>query len=368
MNTATLLLLDDEATAREAREPLLVLHPDRQIFRRADGRPWRWKGVSAFPLCDRFARGENIDPFLFAFRGWNLLRVWDYVTWPSTGWESQPASMWREFLAYVAEWGFYVELTLLTDDSPVRVRPAQQLVRELTPEAPVNLVYEIGNEPRANGKWIDIEALVPLCEKSGRSWASGNNNADEAFFGIDLTAHLPRDSEWPRKAHDLLEYYHGGGPSAPTDPAHHMPCIGDEPKRPDQCVNDWRRRVRKQRQREPTRQEAKAQWGSIALDYRAHFGACAQLGGGATFHFEGGKFGRLPTDEEVLCAIHALAGLDAFPEDTPLGPYRRIDEQGKTSRTYVVGDSMTRIRPTTLAAPEPGWTALDDYGILWRRT
>lgn len=369
MNTATLLLLDDdEATAAIApREPLLVLHPDHQIFRRADGVPWRWKGVSAFPLCDRFARGDDIDPFLRAFEGWNLLRVWDYVTWESTGWESASPEAWREFIEYVGAQGFYVELTLLTDDSPARIRPAQELVAALTRDAPVNLVYEIGNEPRANGKWIDIEALVPFCERSGRSWASGNNEPDEAFYGTDLTAHLPRDQDWPRKAHDLLEYYNGGGPGAPTDPPHHVPCIGDEPKRPDQCVNDWRRLYQRAFQRRATRGEARAQWGNIALDYRAHFGACALLGGGATFHFEGGKYGRLPTSEEVLCASHGLAGLDAFPADAPLGGYRRIDEHGNTSRTYAVGDSMVRVRPTTLAAPEPGWQPLDDYGILWRR-
>lgn len=312
-----------------------------QVFR-CDGQPWRWKGVSAFPLCARFTDGLTIQPFLDAFHGYNLLRVWDYVTWPGTGWESCTPGEWEVFLRYVGAQGFYVELTLLTDDTPARYDVAKHLVRELAKAKPSNLVLEIGNEPNIH-KHIDVAALRSVCEESGFLFASGLNDVpSDEWFGDFLTAHTPRDDEWPRKCHDLLEYYHGGGPSAPTDPAHHCPPIADEPNRPDTAGYD-------------------------ELDFRAYFGGCSILGGGATFHFEGGKYGRVPTPDEARCAAAALEGLDAFPASAPLGPYRRIDEQGKTSRTYVVGNSMVRVRPTTLQAPESGWTMLDTDGILWSR-
>jgi hypothetical protein len=104
---------------------------------------------------------------------------------------------------------------------------------------------------------------------------------------------------------------------------------------------------------------------NIEHDFRAYFGACALFGAGATFHFEGGKFGRLPNDVEARCAAAALEGLNAFPPDAPFGAYRRVNDN--TLRTYAVGQYAVRIRPTTLNFPEPGWTAIDADGILWRR-
>jgi hypothetical protein len=314
---------------------------DRRIFL-AGGQPWRWKGVSAFPLCDRFAHGEDIDPFVDAFAGFNLLRVWDYVMWPDTGWESNPASTWLAFLDYVGARGWHVELTLLTDDDFTRVAPARQLVAALATAKPTNLVLEIGNEPREH-KHIDVAALRSVCEQSGFLFASGNNAVDEPWFGSFLTHHPERAlDKWPRLGHDLMEFYDGDGPDAPHAPWK-VPGVNDEPIRPDQA-------------------------GYVAADFKAHAGTCAQMGAGCTFHYDGGKYARLPDDRERACALATLEGLDAFPADTPNREgYRRIDEQGATMRTYVVGDSMVRVRPTTKTAPEPGWVSLDPDGILWRR-
>lgn len=318
-----------------------TLTTDHQIFR-TNGQPWRWKGVSAFQLLDRYAKGENIGSFLSAFKGFNLLRVWPYVTWPGTGWEPAPHDATLSFLRTCADAGFYVELTLLTDDDPKRIEPAKQMVSWLAARSPANLVLEIGNEPTTN-KHIDTTALKSTCEQSGFLFSSGDYEDSHRFFGTFLTAHTPRDSEWPRKAHDLLEYYTGGGPSAPTDPAHKVPCVADEPIRPDQATGD----------REG--------------DFRAYFGTCSILGAGGTYHYEGGKFGRVPNEDEAKYAAVSLDALNAFPADEPLKGYRRIDEGSHSLRTYVVGDSMVRIRPTTPMSPEPGWTALDSRGILWRR-
>jgi hypothetical protein len=325
------------AHAERRAAAIVPLTTDRRIFLAGD-QPWRWKGVSAFPLCDRFARGDSIDPFLHAFAGFNLLRVWDYVMWPDTGWPSQPASAWKDFIAYVTARGFYVELTALTDDDPARIEPAKRLIRELagTP----GLLIEAGNEPTTH-KHIDTAALRSTLEAAGLPHASGDGDA--RFYGTYGTAHTPRDHEWQRKAHDLFEYYNGGGPGAPTDLAYPVPWIADEPTRPDED-------------------------GYHAENYRGYFGACALLGGGGTFHYDGGKYAHLPTPDEARCAAAALEGLNAFPEGEPNSGYRRIDEQGRSLRTYAVGNGMVRIPPlTTKDAPEPGWTPIDHDGILWRR-
>jgi hypothetical protein len=339
MNTISLLLLSGSSSVTS----VLPLTTDRRIFL-AGGQPWRWKGVSAFPLCDRFARGDNIDPFLDAFAGFNLLRVWDYVMWPDTGWPSQPASVWKQFIAYVTARGFYVEMTALTDDDPARIEPAKRLITDLagTP----GLLIEIGNEPRENGKHIDCEALRGVCESSGLPFASGLNEVDEPHFGTYLTDHSPRDSEWQRKGgHNLMEFYTGEGPASKHEPWP-TPGIEDEQMRPDQD-------------------------GYHPEHYKAYFATCALYGAGATFHYDGGKFGRLPTADEARCAAAALEGLNfcalTTPNDLP-GPHT-LDEAGENSlRTYQCGGFMVRVPPlATKDAPEPGWTPLDADGILWRR-
>lgn len=297
----------------------MPLTTDGRIFRR-NGQPWRWKGVSAFKLLDRYAHGEDIRPFLEAFRGFNLLRVWEYVTWPGAGWEPCQEATLLEFLDVCARAGFYVELTLLTDDDERRIDPARRRVAYLTAARPPNLLLEIGNEPTTH-KQIDTQALRLVCEASGLLFSSGDYEDSARFFGSFLTAHTPRDGEWPRKAHDLLEYYGGGGPSAPSDPAHKVPVVADEPIRPDQAQGDR------------------------DGDFLAYFAVCSLLGAGATYHFEGGKLAREPTADELHFAGVALAGLNAFPADAPNAPYERIDEQGGSLRTYKLGSNRVRVRP-----------------------
>lgn len=323
--------------------PISALHADGKIFRTETNEAWRWRGVSAFKLLNQYAAGEDIAPTLAAFRGFNVLRVFWYVKWVGTGWEPSTVEQVLAFANRVAQDGFYVELVLLTGDEPAYVEPARQLVQALTAAnpPPKNLLFEIGNEPTANGKRINVWALREVLEASPFLYASGDNERNP-WFGRYLTAHTPRDGEWPRKAHDLLEYYVGGGPAAPTDPAHHVPAVADEPIRPDEA-------------------------GFNENDFLAYFASSSLLGAGATFHYDGGKFGRLPTGDEARCLEAALAGLLAFPADAPRGAYRRIDEHGATLRTYVIGDDMVRVRPTSPAAPEPGWSAMDDAGIVWKR-
>lgn len=321
------------------------LSTDGHIFR-ADGQPFRWKGVSSFQLLDRFARGEDISDVLNAYKGFNVLRVWPYVPkadWGASAWDapSQPVVL-EAFLQRVRQAGFYVELTLLTDDDSARLDQARALLAAMKAANPPNLLIEIGNEPTTH-KNINTAALKSTAAWAGFLTSSGNYEDTRLFYGSWLGFHSGRDGDWPRRAHDAIDYWNGGGPDFPEEPSVRVPSVCDEPIRPDQA-------------------------GYNAQDFRAYFGACAAMAAGATYHTETGKFGQPPTPEEARIAAVVLDALNAFPADAAQGSYRRIDEGGKTLRTYVIGErAMIRVRPTTKDAPESGWTALDAEGVLWKR-
>lgn len=324
--------------------PALPVTPAGAIFHRPDGAPWRYRAVSAFRLCRRFADGEDIQPFLDAYRGWNALRVWDYVGpgWGADAWDACTPAQWLAFIQHANARGFLVELTLLTDDDPARIEPARRLVRALGQVPTLALVLEAGNEPTTH-KLIDTHALRGTLESAVFPHSSGDYEDSTRWYGTYYTCHTARTHDWVRRAHDLLEFFTGAGPDQPTHP-HPVPCLGDEPGK----LQDV---------------------GAIPTEWRAYFGACALLGGGACFHAETGKHARVPTDAERRVAAEALVGLLAFPADAPLGPYRRIVEPGQPehARTYVVGDCAVRCQQIGVEFPEPGWTPLDADGILWTR-
>src|SRR5215467_5716086 len=207
-----------------------VFATDRHIFTRG-GQPWRYRGVSGFKLAKLFEQGQDITPFLSDYAGFNVVRTWNYVPvadWGDRAWSRTPIATWVSYIDFVRDLGFCVELTLLTDDDPAQLEPARQLVEGLAPYAFDNLLIEIGNEPTTH-KAIDTSALRATLEASGYCFASGNYEESALAFGPYLTFHSARTFDWPRKAHDAMEYYDGGGPNTPSDPAHKCPCVGDEP-------------------------------------------------------------------------------------------------------------------------------------------
>jgi hypothetical protein len=282
-----------------------------------DGKPWRWKGVTAFGLQNRFCKGEDIQPFLNAFPGFNTLRVFYYVEWTDTGWLRPTDSCMHDFLNYVGLRGWYVEMVAFTGFMPTS--EAQVITDHLFSEFnnQTNLMIELVNEPGVGDKVDPAPLRVP---QTDILWTDGITRP--LHRGLYLTPHTARDADWPRRAHDLMEYWGGGGPEAPTDPPFREPAVADEPIRPDQA-------------------------GYVASDYEAYFGVASIMGAGATFHFESGKYGQPPTAQEAVCAAAALKALDYFPADATLGPYSRIDEAGATSRTYQVGPYIVRVRPTS---------------------
>lgn len=321
----------------------------QHIFTRG-GAPWRYRGVSGFKLAKLFEQGQDITPFLNDYAGFNVVRTWNYVPvadWGEKAWGRSPLETWVGYIQCLADQGFCVELTLLTDDDPAQVDPARQLVEDLAPYAFENLLIEIGNEPTTH-KAIDTSALRSTLEASGYCFASGDYEDSSRAFGPYLNFHSARTFDWPRRAHDAMEYYDGGGPNTPADPAHHCPCVGDEPAKLEDVSFSTK-------------------------DWRAYFGTCAILGAGATFHSETGKFAERPTTQELQLAQAALEGLTAFPADAPnAGGYRRIVEPGNEpggpteyARTYIVGSYMVRCQQQGTQAPEAGWSPLDPEGVLF---
>jgi hypothetical protein len=329
------------AEAHKPPPPVEVVHADGRIFRTASGAAWRWKGVSAFKLLALYAAGQDIEPFLTAYKGYNVLRVWPYVQgsgWGARGWDAPSVAQTKAFLTYVGQRGWTVELTLLTDDSPAKLAWANAFVRDLAAAPrPANVLVEIGNEPETH-KHIDTAALRSTLDASGFVYASGNYEVSAHAFGHYLVAHTSRDAEWPRRAHDCLDYFQGGGPNTPADPPHHVPCVLDEPAKPQDVPYS-------------------------ADDARAYFGAASLMASGGTWHCETCKYGDLPTPQERELAAAALEGLNAFPADAPLGPYSRPVES--SLRTYAIGPYMVRVRPTTPSVA--GWTRIGESSVLWRR-
>lgn len=325
-----------------------VLTTDRQAFK-LDGEYWQWLGCSAFPLCHVYETqsAAAVDAFIDAYPGVRVLRVWDYVGpgWGAQQWHSSPPEVWVAFVQHVNARGIFVECTLLTDDDPAHIEPARRLVTAFMGR-PLGLVLETANEPQTH-KNIDTAALRSTVLASGFSCSSGDYENSSRWYGTYGTYHPARTNDFARRAHDAFEYYHGGGPNNPTDPACPGPWVNDEPGKLQDVPRDW------------------AAW-------RSHIAASLLFGSGFTLHSETGKFCQLPTaDEQTLWQI-AVEVLGQIAPDAALGAYRRIDaehEPGQTEegRTYVIGNYMVRCQQKQTGCPESGWTPLDDVDVLFKR-
>lgn len=330
--------------------PLQKVHAPAgsHYFVTEDGQAWRWKGVSAFQLLDRWVRGENVQPFLDAYRGFNLLRVWPYVPvrdWGSSAWDSPSPAQAVAFVQAMNAIGWYVEFTCLTDNDPARVPQAKAFITAFKAVGLQGYLFlEAGNEPEVQkpGNNYDTSVLKADLQAWGGEYASGNYTDGAArWYGTYLTCHTSRDAEWPRRCHDGYDYWVKPADAPPGAQAVHAPIVFDEPAKLEDVS------------------------GNRSQDWRAYFGGGSFFGAGLTFHSQTGKYAQLPTDQEKQLIANALAGMNAFPATASAGAYTRIDDH--TLRTYIVGNASVRIRPTTPNHPQAGWTAIDADGILWRR-
>lgn len=327
-----------------------VLTVDRQILR-LDGVPWFGVGCSAFPLCHMFEQGRiaEVDQFIAAYPGVRVLRVWDYVGsgWGSNAWNASPASVWVDFLGYCRDRGLFVSRTALTDDDPARIDPAKRTIDAITAAKCDNVLHEAGNEPNTN-KEIQTHELIGVMQASGLLWGTGDYENSAYFRGNVGRYHPGRTVDFARRAHDAYEYFNGGGPNSPSEPACKFACWwNDEPAKIQDVPRDW-------------------------TAWRSHIAASFLFGPGFTMHSETGKLGQLPTpDERTLWGI-VQEVVTLIAADAALGAYRRIPaekEPGQTAlgRTYVIGNYLVRCQQSGTSAPEPGWRPLDNVGVLFTR-
>jgi len=286
----------------------------------------------------------DLKPLIAFFRerGANCARVWPYVRFPDgTGWETPDNETIIALVRFLRAQGLYTYLTLFTDSQPPeggapnRIEWAKRLVNDCAAAGLDSLLFEIGNEPQIN-KHIDTHQLKATLDASGFLYTNGEYNDSREWFGRFGDQHPPRENKWPRCSHDLYEFYNGGGPSYPEEPATHVPWIAGEPIKPNQMP------------RAPETDEQTHEPIDHVEDCTTFTASVGLLGAGAIFHYEGGKWGRMPDADESACADAWFRGLRAFPEDAWFaGPYERIDEHGETLRTYKRGPYVVRIRPVS---------------------
>lgn len=343
------LLLLDASTSSPSLGPMSI---DGKAYR-MNGELWTYAGSSDFRMLTCLSEGRDMGAVVAQRRsaGANAMRLFDYVPrkdWGSSAWDSRTPKETLDAIRWLNQQGFFAELTLLTDDDPGRIPFAIRLIEFLTGHG-LALRLEAGNEPNTH-KNINTHALIPAMQASGYQWSTGDYENSSYWRGTFGTFHPARTFDFVRRAHDAKEYWNGGGPNDPSEPACRVPWDNDEPIRPDQCGFD-------------------------RIGLRAHGGATKQFCGGGTAHTQSGKFSMLWNADEETCVREFFFGLHAFPAGIQNSPdYRRIVEPGNEpggptahARTYVVGDSMVRCQQIGTACPEPGWTAIDADGILWRR-
>lgn len=326
-----------EAETNRALTPLVT---DRQIFRYNDGTPFKYKGVSFFKGMDLFSKGEDILPFLRAFPSSNTVTVFAYTPqkdWGAQAWNIPALSAVDDFIDTCAHYNFKVEIVILTSDDDSWIEPGKKLIERLIQSNQKNIFVRVGNEPLTH-KTIKVDLFKDMLARSGLLYTSGVYEDLKKFYGNYGDYHSARTDEWPVKGKGVIEAYRGGGPNYKEEPARKVPWILGEPIKPS---------------------EAK---GNNIIDDFYTYGVISNMGAGVTFHFEGGKFGLLPSSFEMACYTAMNKGQDMLPDETAYGDYDRIDEFGNTLRTYTIGNYIIRARPQNILMPK-GWRALDTKGI-----
>jgi hypothetical protein len=319
---------------------------DQQIFRK-DGEPWVWLGFSFFKAAE-LARLEEwglIDDILGDYEGLEVPRVWDYVDWDKTGWNSPGIDVWLRLIDHFEKRGRFTSITALTSDNQERINPAIQLINEITAAGFKYVIWEGGNEPNTN-KSINTHALIPAMQASGRPWCTGDYENSAYWKGTHGRYHPARTYDFSRRAHDAEEYYSGGGPNSQSEPACKVPWVNDEPGKIQDVGKDWRA-------------------------WLAHYVASRLMGAGITVHTETGKLGQRPTSDEHTLIDIARYSRSVWPADAANGGYRRVTEPGQPdyARTYVIGEKyMVRCQqPETPFIAEDGWISIENSLVLYQK-
>lgn len=262
-----------------------------KTFRDENGIIWQWRGISAFLLFLRYARGEDIVPDLHWYRvhGFNMLRIFGPLPWketPDYRVENFPFDKLPAFFQLLQDYGLRCNWSIAHYEHPdlkAHVKRWYAIANDFW--APV---AEVVNEPHVGSEKPDPISLIKGVDRGHVLTAYGlYSKYYDKKEGLDpvldfQTLHITRDSAWHRKARHAQELQEEIG----------KPCISDEPAKLTEPgfhyvggKNDDRLMVNGSLN--PNYTPAEATW---------HHAICALWTPGSTVHPEEGKWGRVPVE------------------------------------------------------------------------
>jgi hypothetical protein len=275
---------------------------------RADGRPFSWRGITAFRLLEMEAGGRaaEADAYLrwAAAERLTVVRVLVMATHLFALPPERGVAALDALLARAARYGLHVEVVALADtasydiDMPAHVRRVGEIAARHA-----NAIVEIANEPyhpTQRAEVHDPKYLERLRGEVPRAVpvALGAGEHLEMLAGGDfVTVHFPRSI-----AHDGWGWVAALADGARLRREARKPVIDDEPLGAGARF-------------EPGRRDADPE------KFRAAALAGRLTGLGATFHYEGGLQARVPQGKERECLTAWQQAWTLIPGDGPLQPF-----------------------------------------------
>jgi hypothetical protein len=288
----------------------------------ADGRPFQWRGITAFRLLEFVAHGRERDADRFLAwahrRGLTVTRVLAMARNvmdlpPADGRAALP-----RLLELAARHQMIIEVVALADTRDVPVDREEHLAalgRIIAQHG--NAVLEVANEPAHATQADDVQQPEVLAVLRARVPAAvpvalGSVEWGEGFGEADyVTWHVPRDVAHDGWGHVLAI---AGGDALVR--RWKKPVVSDEP------VGGGPRF-------EPGRRD------NVPARFRAAALATRLVGLGATFHYEGGLQARIPVGRELECFDSWNAAWSLLPADVERsGVFRRAGEPGAAVSSF----------------------------------
>jgi hypothetical protein len=272
------------------------------------GKPFQWRGISAFRLLEQLAHGKPSDAE--AFLDWassqklTVVRVLAmahhlFQLHPDEGRAALP-----RLLEMAASRGLYVEIVALADTEAITADfdAHVKAIGEIAAKHP-NTLVEIANEPGHQTQHAGlhradrVEKLASLIPEPVPVALGSIEYGDGFAAGDYVTTHLPRDP-----GEDGWGHVRSLVTGAELIERRKKPVISDEP------IGAAAKYVRGRRDNDPGR-------------FRAAALLTRLTGMGATFHYEGGLQATIPVGEELAC-------FDAWNEAWTLLP-PGVEQQGR---------------------------------------
>ena len=304
------------------------LRIDNTRFITSGGKPFEWRGITAFRLVDYVADGQTDQAETFLrWAAQQRLTVVRVLTMMAGQFDLRPEDGRRalpRLLELAAAHGLYVEVVALAGTADIRVNLQEHVdgVGQILAAHP-NGLLEIANEPVHPSQSAEVqqprvlEALATRVPRDVPVSLGSIERGDGFGAGSYITWHAPRDS-----GRDGWGHVHALPEGAALLGRWRKPVVSDEPIGAGSDLQPGRR------------DNAPARFRAAALLTRL-------AGLGATFHYEGGIQARVPEGREREC-------FDAWNEAWTLLP-EHIEREGAFStagsgRAIVAGYERSRMQ------------------------